>query len=325
MDTATISEPLCLTLYSHYKENIKHAREKFYQHLTKRYSESIGRAAKQCLEEHVRSSPTPLFGEMLPWMLRKIFPIYNNGQAEQFDKILMEWLSFYLLQVLLNKKAASSILMPLMSEARSYIAPENWHTTAYIRADEIKSRQSQNKNVCIQTLAEKINEQSAYPDSSLVGHLTESHLLHFVLTSDDIANIGDDLSSRYTSSIIKHYMLDTAHVLFEPLLCELKQRQLEHDIAGPLRSFSNHARAIASLINEREGVINRDLKKFDSFSMGSLTYDLKAEYDFFENMHKEAMTLQDFVATIAFESNKDQQQDLAGEAKSRFDMLAMSM
>jgi hypothetical protein len=325
MDTTAISEPLCLTLYSHYKENIETAREKFYKHLTTKYNETIGRAAKQRLEERVNSSPTPLFGEMLPWMLRKIFPIYSNEPSEQFDKILIEWLSFYLLQVLLNKKTKSSILMPLMAEASAYIATENWKMVARVCMDETKESHTYNKNLCIETLAGKISEQSAYADSSLVGHLTESHMLHFVLASDDMANIGEDLSFRRTSSVIKKYMLDTAHIFFESLLCDLKQRQLEHDIADPLRSFSNHAKTIAIMINEREREINRDLKKFDAFGMGPLKYNLKAEYDFFERTHEEAMSLKDFVATIAFQSNINQKTDLANEAKSRFDMLAMSM
>jgi hypothetical protein len=321
---------LCDTLYDQYKEDILTAREKLYQYLKNRHNENIANQAKEYLEKHSDMSPTPLFGEMAPWLCKKIFPVYSGNPSKDFDEILIRWLCVYLLMSLFNKdKVATSLTLPLTIEARAYLNAEYAHRLATAKLGSKDHIHNADRNMYLKTLIEKISAISAYPHEEYVSELVQQITL-FIQCTDDIAHIEKDLVNGQPSSIISSYMLVKKSPTFLALLSEPHpsgpdSEQILKHVQNKLRRLSTNAGSLASTLQDCGREINSDLKKYEPFGIGPLSYNLEVEQNFFTTVRNKARELEDAIGTFELTSDENKRNNIIYKTAENIDAFSLAM
>lgn len=306
--------PLSLALYTQYEGSILAAREKFYGYFQKNYSTATANIIAHMLDHRVKSSATPLLGELWPWFLQRIFPT-KPGFEKEFDLLVTQWLALYLLVVEFdsaadNKKPISvAVTMPLIVEASELIAldPLISRKAVIAQMHDIKGVVTPEKNAFIGLLAQKVSSLSCFQDVRTLNEMTGMAMQTLLQIMDDLCDISEDIQQGRTSSVIQTGLFRANQTRLHRGLIELLLENNPSVYKSVTEALGQLTTSAFQMVSALAGHENR--RKID----------LKVERDFFASIGKEASSLRNYIATTA-------RHDIlfAEEVKSRFAILGQS-
>ncbi|MEK7228158.1 MAG: hypothetical protein AAB681_02275 [Patescibacteria group bacterium] len=315
MQKTTSAPSLSIALYVQYESSILWARKLLFEYLQARFPVQVAERALQLLEDRANSSNSPLMGELCPWFFKRVFPVLDKNEG--FKKLLLQWLSLYLLVVIFDdatdKKTQINpgLAMVLIVGAGDFITEPEAFTSLRAQLSDIRNEPDYNKNAYVGTLARKMNKLSYAPNDSLAEYFGGSEMMKFLQITDDLGDAEEDLSRKRVTSIIKPYMVQgwQQYPTISDVLCSENPSNPLSDISESLHKLSMSSSVICS------GLMTREKE---------LASELKTEIEFFSNIKEEAGLLATFIASKRFSIHGENDSAFAIEVQDRFKILASS-